>query len=85
MTKRLPKKGKLVWVQWIDSESSTGWGSPGSHSVTRKTLLCESVGWLLCADRVYFSVAGSISNPHRHCNSVMNIPTEAVQAWKHLR
>src|SRR4051794_37471816 len=42
-----PKLGRLVLVEWIDSNSTSGWQDPETmRGTVERSMLCKSVGWL---------------------------------------
>lgn len=77
MSKKLGKlKGKLVLVQWVDSNHTTDWSF---DKPSNKPTKCRSVGVLLCEDSRAITVASHISverKPQR-CG-MMTIPRKAV-------
>lgn len=38
-------KRKALWLRWMDSGSTPGWGD--EESLKEEALVCESIGWLV--------------------------------------
>lgn len=79
-----PPVGRLVLVEWIDSNAAAGWHQYEDLLATVKgELLCRSVGWLMydASDRIalvaHKAATGSVGD-------AMTIPKIAVLSITHL-
>lgn len=83
----MSKPRKLVWIEWIDSQSlATEWKFEGESDKT-EACICESVGWLLKDTKDVKVLAGSIgilrSGNYEYMPHIA-IPTVAVRKIKKL-
>ena len=84
----MKEEPKLIWVKWLDSESTCNWK-------TRKEYLdgledkpintCETVGWVLEATKDALSVAQSRCIEHDCYDAVMRIPRCCILEMEDIR
>jgi len=69
---------KLVYIRWIDSNSSRGvWNSPADILTGEQALECYSVGWLLKRSRVATTVVAHVSKTGQ-MGGDLTIPNKAI-------
>jgi len=69
---------KLVYIRWLDSNSSRGvWNSPSDILTGEEAMICESVGWLLKRTKATTTVVAHICKTGQ-VGGDMTIPNKAI-------
>lgn len=82
---------KIVEIEWIDSNSTWGWGSTKNAKESAKTrpLTCRSVGYFLCEheDRVSIvqSFADNLDSEDGGTSEVLTVPKVAILKMRNLK
>lgn len=81
------KELELIWVKWLDSESTNNWKTKKEYldSIKDKQVnTCETVGWVLEDTEDTLSVAQSRCKEHDCYDSVMRIPRCCILKMNNL-
>ena len=64
-----------VWVKWVDSFGGCGWTAP---DCVERTLICESIGFLVVEDEHAITITTSIHTGSGQVMDPLTIPKAAI-------
>jgi len=77
-----PSDLKLIYIEWYDACSSSGWNSPDKLDYT--ALLVKTVGWLLKEEKNTISIVHSNAENH-DVMGLVTIPKGWIKKRKYLK
>lgn len=76
-------KYDIVYVEWVDSEESSGWQT--ISDVKPGLCICKSVGYLIIEATDYIAISSHLAfDNDRDCCGLMKIPQCAIKKLKRL-
>jgi hypothetical protein len=79
------RKYPLVEIEWTDSCSSNGWGTPERHMSKYTISRCRSVGYLIERNAKHVIVSQSLSDDTGNAAEVLAVPASCIKRLRRLK